>query len=67
MTHGFPSVSNPIFTSTSEFPVENRPGYATIDMIKKLQKHLDSNDLLEALCDFHLLIFLHDSTLIEKV
>jgi nuclear protein localization family protein 4 len=66
MTHGFPSVSNPIFTK-SEFPVENRPGYATVDMIAKLQKHLSSNDVLEALCDFHLLIFLHDSNLIEKV
>lgn len=67
MTHGFPSVSNPIFTSKSEFPVENRPGHATVDMIAKLKKHLDTNDLIDALSDFHLLIFLHDSNLIEKV
>lgn len=67
MTHGFPSVPNPMFTSKSEFPVENRPGHSTLDMISKLKKHLDSMDLLEALSDFHLLIFLHDSNLIEKV
>lgn len=56
-----------MFTSKSEFPVENRPGHSTVDMIAKLKKHLDSMNLMDALSDFHLLIFLHDLNLVEKV
>jgi nuclear protein localization family protein 4 len=66
MTHGFPSVSNPIFTK-SEFQVENRPGNPRMDMMSMVKKHLDSSELMEALSDFHLLVFLHDSNLIDQV
>lgn len=65
MTHGFPSNPNPVFTSTRVFPVENRPAFGSVDA-GSLKTHLDSGDLLNMLSDFHFLVFLHDSHLIEK-
>jgi nuclear protein localization family protein 4 len=65
MTHGFPSNPNPVFKSSTMFPIENRPDFGTVDS-STLKKHLDSSDLIKALSDFHFLAHLQNSHILEK-
>ena len=64
-THGFPSAPNPLFHSPHAFPVENRPGFGTVN-IQSVKQHLDKGPLSEMAADFHFLILLQDLHVIDK-
>ncbi|KAF9422295.1 nuclear protein localization protein 4 [Podila epigama] len=56
VTHGFPLKSAPLFTSTKEFPIENRVGAFAQDA-GALHRYLQSGKLVDLASDFHFLLF----------
>ncbi|KAF9960987.1 nuclear protein localization protein 4 [Mortierella alpina] len=55
-THGFPVKAAPMFTSTKDFPVENRMGTFTQDA-GSLHRYLESGKLVDLASNFHFLLF----------
>ncbi|KAF9278649.1 nuclear protein localization protein 4 [Mortierella alpina] len=55
-THGFPVKAAPMFTSTKDFPVENRMGAFTQDA-GSLHRYLESGKLVDLASNFHFLLF----------
>jgi len=64
VTHGFPQVPSPLFTSESPFAIENRGGLEHQE-IGGLVNALKAG--VQGLSDFHLLIFLHRMHVFSKV
>ncbi|GJJ70365.1 nuclear protein localization protein 4 homolog [Entomortierella parvispora] len=55
-THGFPVNASPMFTSTKDFPVENRVGAFSQDA-GALHRYLESGKLVDVASNFHFLLF----------
>ncbi|KAG0258505.1 nuclear protein localization protein 4 [Mortierella polycephala] len=55
-THGFPVNPAPMFTSTKDFPVENRMGALTQDATS-LHRYIESGNLVDLASNFHFLLF----------
>ncbi|KAF9982390.1 nuclear protein localization protein 4 [Mortierella antarctica] len=56
VTHGFPVKAAPMFTSTKDFPVENRVGAFTQDA-GSLHRYIESGKLVDLASNFHFLLF----------
>ncbi|KAG8623704.1 hypothetical protein KVT40_008680 [Elsinoe batatas] len=70
LTHGFPTESKPVFTSTA-FPVENREVIGQAQETTSLKKALDKVDLSRSegvakIADFHLLSFIRNMDVLSK-
>ncbi|KAF2221977.1 nuclear protein localization protein 4 [Elsinoe ampelina] len=70
LTHGFPTESKPVFTSTA-FPVENRAVIGQAQETTSLKKALDKVDLsrpegVAKIADFHLLSFIRNMDVLSK-
>ncbi|KAJ3190695.1 nuclear protein localization protein 4 [Irineochytrium annulatum] len=63
LSHGFPQTPKPAFTSTS-FPVENRVGEG--GGLPAFKQRLDSGKLVDVLSDFHLILFLRMSQILDE-
>ncbi len=73
LTHGFPTESNPMFTS-SDFPIENREAIGMVQELKTVASKLgvtpskiDGEKGVRSVSDFHLLCFLHGMGILSKV
>ncbi|KAI8898895.1 NPL4 family-domain-containing protein [Globomyces pollinis-pini] len=67
-THGFPSEENPMFNDQSNF-IENRLGVMgnrNINQLKELATLTSAEARLRFLSDFHLLIFLKESEILDQ-
>ncbi|KAI1315873.1 nuclear protein localization protein 4 [Mortierella claussenii] len=56
VTHGFPVKASPMFTSTKEFPIENRVG-AFVQDAGSLYRYIESGKLVDVASNFHFLLF----------
>ncbi|CAG8433598.1 10909_t:CDS:10 [Diversispora eburnea] len=68
LTHGFPTVPNPLFTSPTNFPIENRDKVEKQDL-KSLYNHLglEGGDIhVNKVSDFHLLTFIKGSGVLDE-
>ncbi|CAG8491149.1 3632_t:CDS:2, partial [Acaulospora colombiana] len=68
VTHGFPLNPIPLFISPTSFPVENRNGVET-QSLRSLYKHLglatSGNVHVNSVSDFHLLVFVKGTNLLD--
>ncbi|KAH6590644.1 hypothetical protein BASA50_009235 [Batrachochytrium salamandrivorans] len=69
VTHGFPSIPNPTFTSTIPFPTENRVGQGKPQDFFALKQHLAlaGSHILTALSDFHVILFIKECGILDQV
>lgn len=76
LTHGFPENEKPIFSSTSNFPIENRAYIGVVQDMQSLAKQLgitrfsatmSPEQLSSAVSDFHLLNHIHTMGILSKV
>ncbi|OZJ02659.1 hypothetical protein BZG36_04774 [Bifiguratus adelaidae] len=66
LTHGFPQQSNPLFTNSPSFTIENRPlEKQTVASLSKLTS-ASSSDLATQLSDFHLLCYIQSTGVLSK-
>ncbi|KAI1383181.1 polyubiquitin-tagged protein recognition complex, Npl4 component [Hypoxylon trugodes] len=67
LTHGFPAEPKPIF-NTPNFPIENREAMGENQQFKSVAKALDTSggNQLGSLSDFHLLNFIHGTSILSK-
>ncbi|KAI8906704.1 NPL4 family-domain-containing protein [Gorgonomyces haynaldii] len=63
-THGFPQKPSPTFVSSS-FPIENRIIETNRNM-RTLKDAMKQSPLLDKLSDFHLLLFLYESSIFDQ-
>ncbi|KAK5666785.1 nuclear protein localization protein 4 [Batrachochytrium dendrobatidis] len=68
VTHGFPSTPSPTFTNTKAFPIENRVEMGSAQDMHALKQHLTftENHLLDLLSDFHVLLFIKESSILDQ-
>ncbi|KAK9722368.1 nuclear protein localization protein 4 [Basidiobolus ranarum] len=66
VTHGFPSQPNPLFTSSTHFPIENRTGLE-VQELSTLQKYLTSTENIHGISNFHMLAFIQQMNVLEKM
>ncbi|KAI8810108.1 NPL4 family-domain-containing protein [Cladochytrium replicatum] len=67
VTHGFPANPSPTFISSPSFPIANRQAIGISQTMGALKSHLNSNSSLStALADFHALLYLKESHILEK-
>ncbi|ORY04423.1 nuclear protein localization protein-like protein 4 [Basidiobolus meristosporus CBS 931.73] len=65
VTHGFPSQPNPLFTSPTHFPIENRTGLE-VQEISTLKNYLTSSQNVHGLSDFHLIAFIQQMNVLDS-
>ncbi|KAI9199682.1 NPL4 family-domain-containing protein [Polychytrium aggregatum] len=68
VTHGFPQTPAPFFDKQNAFPIENRDALGVDAGLTALEKRLKQydRDLVQALSDFHALLFLSQSGILEE-
>ncbi len=72
LTHGFPDKAKPAFLAQPSFPIENRALIGQDQELQTVSKRLSLDarghpSSYDALSDFHLLCFLHGTSMLDKV